>query len=188
VPADTGSNWLFNSNASNPSVNVQNMIIGGNDSINQVIDTVPMGPSNILMVCAWGVANDSIPNGEDASPAASNSEIISINNSIRKMLVGNDVRKNYLLIGATWTFGGTAPNGTSYAPHNTVNGVAIGTAQLANSTMETFVQSPTNTPVYQQFGTCFGCHSGSMGQSLSPDSLSHVFDDLLPLLPGSANK
>lgn len=189
VPADTGSNWLLNNNASNPSVNVQNMRVGGKDSILSV-DSLPMGPANVLMVCAWGVSNDTVPNGENASPAASNSEIISINNSIQRMLVGNDIRKNYLLIGATWTFGGAAPNGTSYAPGNTANGVAIGTSQLANSTMETFVQSPTNTPVYQSYGSCLSCHSGQVNNtySLSPDVLSHIFDDLLPLKPGTASK
>lgn len=189
VPADTGSNWLYSNNASTNPANNQNMIVGKGDSIKQY-GGLTMGATNVQMICPWGVATDVVPNNEDATPAASNSEIISINNAMQNLLVGNDIRKNYLLIGATWTFGGHAPSGISYNVDSvlTDSGVAIGTSQLANSTMETFVQN--NTPTYTPYGSCMSCHSGKVnGQySLSPNVLSHVFDDLLPLTPGTTNK
>ena len=133
-------------------------------------------PSNTVRTKPWGVASDTIPNAEDASVAASNSEIISLNASLQKMLVGNDIRKNYIFIGATWTANGVAPNGESYAPSNSTPGVAIGTSQLANSTMETYAQNGT---AYSQYGSCFACHNSN--NSLTPGSLSHVFSDILPL-------
>ena len=66
----------------------------------------------------FGVADtmNFAPNQQDTSSSASNSEIIAINNQVNGLLVGNDVRKNYFLVGSTWTFGGTAPNGLSYNP------------------------------------------------------------------------
>lgn len=56
---------------------------------------------------AWGVASNTVPNGEDKTPVDSNSEIISINNTIRRMLVGKDIRKNYLLIRSDLDFWGS---------------------------------------------------------------------------------
>lgn len=186
VPADTGTHWLLNSNASATPVNVQRMKMGGNDTINAYNGNT-IGASNTQLMHAFGVATNVVPNQEDTSASASNSEIISINNAVRNLLVGNDIRKNYYLVGATWTFGGTAPNGQSYAlpnPVDTVHGVAIGTSQLANSTMETYVQGPS--PAYNQSGSCFACHHKN--NSLSPDALSHVFTGLQPLAPLSAKK
>lgn len=122
-----------------------------------------------------------MPNAEDASVAAANSEIISINNSIHSLLVGNDVRKNYLFIGATWTQNGAAPNGKSYSPTTTTPGVAIGTSQLANSTMETYIQNGAN---FNEAGSCFLCHSNFKTATLLPSDISHVFGALQPLSNG----
>jgi hypothetical protein len=183
VPQDTGTQWLLSNNASDPNPNTQKMKVS-NDSI-YAISGFNVEASNTQMVCAFGVATNVRPNAEDASPAASNSQIISINNAVRKLLVGKDIRKNYYLVGATWTFGGAAPTGISYAspdPDYTLPGVAIGTSQLANSTMETYVQDSAAT--YTMYGSCMSCHSNDT--SLSPDNLSHIFGQLLPLTP--ANK
>lgn len=186
VPADTGSNWLLNNNASSPNVNQQNMIVS-NDSI-LAYGGNTISPSNTQMICAFGVATNTRPNAEDATPAASNSEVISINNAVRKLLKGKDIRKNYMLIGATWTFGGAAPTGISYAYPlpgdstagiDTAAGVAIGTSQLANSTMETYVQDSAS--LYTQYGSCLSCHSNNNG--LAPDDLSHIYGGLIPLNP-----
>src|ERR1700722_94715 len=107
--------------------------------------------SNTLMNYPWGSAMGSPTNAEDKSSAASNSEVISINNTIYSDLVGNDIRKQYLLIGATWTNGGAPPTGISYGVGgDTTAGVSIGTSVLANSTMETYFQSSQNS--------CFTCH------------------------------
>jgi len=86
------------------------------------------------------------------------------------LLKGNDIRKNYQLIGATWTFGGAAPNGGTYGSVTTP-GVSIGTNVCANSTMETFFQAANQS--------CFTCHSGN--NSLSPTQLSHIFSNIVPI-------
>jgi hypothetical protein len=177
VPQDTGKNWVLSADASYTNFNFshQHWSNAGGDTIYGATDALT--PSNILRTMPWGSAMDSATNGEDKSSAASNSEIISINNQVYNMLKGNDVRKNYQLIGATWTFGGAAPNGSSYG-YQTENGVAIGTNVCANSTMETFFQSPSQS--------CFTCHSNN--NSLKPDSLSHIFSNIIPIKLATAPK
>jgi hypothetical protein len=178
VKQDTGSNWLFTNNAGYASPNVSHMT--NTDSITNIVsDTIFANPgfnisaSNTLMINPWGSALGSPTNQEDKSSAASNSEILSINNTIYGLLVGNDLRKNYLLIGATWTFGGAPPTGTSYGyGGDTAAGVSIGTSVLANSTMETYFQSA-------QF-SCFTCHSSNPA-GLTPTDLSHIFGGIQPL-------
>lgn len=178
VEADKGKDWLFNSNPKD-TANVSHMVFSG-DSI-KAKKGYTISPSNTVRTKPWGSAVDVVPNAEDASPAASNSEIIAINNAVISKLKGKDVRKNYLFIGATWTNSGTAPNGYSYNPQVDslkVNGVAIGTSQLANSTMETYFQ---NGEKYSAYGSCFSCHSNNNG--LQPDDLSHVYSGLMKGLP-----
>lgn len=185
VPADTGSNWLLNSNAADPNPNISHMTF---DTLTGNIVSkkgYTISASNTTRTKPWGVSADMVPNAENTSVAASNSEIISINNSIQSLLVGNDVRKNYLFIGATWTENGAAPTGRAYSTTNTSPGVAIGTSQLANSTMETYAQNGANFVTY---GSCFGCHSNYKEATLSPTYISHVFKDIIPLKNGFMNK
>ncbi len=183
INADTGSDWVLNANAADTSVNISHMKFKY-DSIYANFPNAPVNntvsPSNTTRTKPWGVANSGVPNSENPTVAASNSQVISINNSVQSLLVGNDVRKNYLFIGSTWTDSGTAPDGTSYSATNTKLGVAIGTSQLANTTMETYIQ---NGAGYNQSGSCFDCHHDytPAGPSLSPDYLSHIFQDLKPL-------
>jgi len=167
VPQDQGKRWLFNSNTADTPYNVSHMKSAG-DTINAKTG-FSVSSSNTIMVLPWGSAADSVTNPEDGSSAASNSEVISINNNILAMLVGKDIRKNYLFIGATWTSGGAPPNGNSYGS-DTSPGVAIGTSVLANSTMETYFQSASNS--------CFTCHSGT---TVQPIDLSHIYSKLQPL-------
>jgi hypothetical protein len=169
VPQDQGTNWLFNTNASDTPYNVSHMRNSG-DTIN-AHNGFTISASNTLMSFPWGSAMDSVTNQEDGSSAASNSEVISINNSIMSLLVGNDVRKNYLFIGATWTNGGAPPTGTNYGSDTTA-GVSIGTSVLANTTMETYFQTASTS--------CFTCHSGNPA-TLNPNDLSHIFSALQPL-------
>ncbi|WPU97005.1 hypothetical protein SNE25_15900 [Mucilaginibacter sabulilitoris] len=172
VPQQEGTNWLFNANAADTPYNVSHMKAYG-DTIKAKIGH-NISPSNTLQALPWGSAMDSVTNQQDKSSAASNSEIISINNTIHQLLVGNDIRKNYILIGATWTDGGAAPTGISYGS-DTTSGVSIGTSVLANSTMETYFQSPKNS--------CFTCHSnGPANPVLFPDTLSHIYSKLQPLI------
>jgi hypothetical protein len=189
VPADTGKGWLFNANANDTTgaQNIQNMTVSG-DTI--LVKNPSLASPTARRIMAWGVASNTVPNGEDKTPADSNSEVISINNAVRSMLIGNDVRKNYLLIGATWTFGGAGPNGNVY-PYGAVNdsiphGDAIGTGQLSNSTMETYVQAPSSASTEQNAVSCFSCHNDNNG--IKPSDLSHVFEDIISLPPNTDNK
>jgi hypothetical protein len=176
VKQDSGSGWMFSSNAGDPGPNVSNMT--NEDSVTKIVsDTIfaysghTIKPSNTLMANPWGSAMDSLTNQQDKSSQASNSEVLSLNNTIQSLFPGVDVRKQYLLIGATWTFGGAPPNGTSYGADTTA-GVSIGTSVLANSTMETYIQFPSTS--------CFTCHSGNT-PSLNPTQISHIFNGLQPL-------
>lgn len=179
-PADTGGGWLLCTNAAGTPINVSH-ISAGTTALGDTLagkNNFMISQSNTLRTKPWGVTEGSVPNQENPSAAASNSQIIAINNAIYNMLPGNDIRKNYFLIGATWTFGGAAPNGSAYTSTDTTPGVAIGTSQLANSTMETYFQFG---PTYTSYGSCFGCHNSK--SSLAPAALSHVFSDLMPLAP-----
>jgi hypothetical protein len=84
--------------------------------------------------------------------------------------VGADIRKNYFMVGATWTIGGAPPSppGGSAFPAGNV----VGTSQLANTTMETFQQSSTQ---FSAFTSCFGCHTSNT------TNVSHVFPFLQKL-------
>lgn len=178
VLEDGNNDWLFNSEPR--AINNQSHMTFSGDSI-IAKDLCEITPSNTLRTKPWGSAVDVKPNPEDATPAASNSEIIAINNSVISKLKGKDVRKNYIFIGATWTENGAGPNGYSYNPtvdSLKVAGVAIGASQLANSTMETYAQ---NGDKYNTFGSCFSCHSNNKG--LKPDDLSHVYNGLMKGLP-----
>lgn len=172
-PADTITGaWTLNSNlASTPNVHHMTM---RNDTIYTAMQ-YGFTPSNTARTKPFGSGVDVQPNKEDATPAASNTEIISINNSVFNKLIGNDVRKNYVFVGATWTFGGAAPDGTSFNPDSVTVGAAIGASQLANTTMETYVQ---NGITFNTFGSCFSCHSGST-PSIRPGDLSHIYTALL---------
>ncbi|MGN6398212.1 MAG: hypothetical protein ACTHMI_21750 [Mucilaginibacter sp.] len=178
VPRDTGNGWLFNANAADTAVNISHMTNLNPSPLNGTSDTIraqqgyAISPSNTLAVLPWGSAKDSVTNQEDQSSAASNSEIISINYAIQKML-GNDVRAKYLQVGATWTMGGAAPNGGVYGVDGTAPGVSIGTSVLANTTMETYFQQP----IY----SCFTCHHSRTTPSLNPSDLSHIYGELEPL-------
>lgn len=181
VPADNSGNWVLNSNPKDTVINQSHMKFT-NNTITAEFQGAPAGntisPSNSARTKPWGVANAGVPNQEDKSVAAANSQVISINNSVMLMLKAGDIRKNYMFIGSTWTEGGAAPDGSSYSATNTKPGTAIGSSQLANTTMETYIQ---NGETYNQRGSCFLCHHQKTTPSLSPGYLSHVFGDLRPL-------
>lgn len=183
VPQDTGTNWLLSANASDTPVNVSQQSWAGDGADTLYSKASQFQPTNVLRSMPWGSAMDSATNQEDKSSAASNTEIISINNAVYNLLPGNDVRKNYWLIGSTWTFGGTGPSGKVYSPSDaSLTGVGIGTNVSANSTMETYLQLPSTS--------CFSCHSAN--SSLAPSALSHIFQFIVPLklpnVPPSMNK
>ncbi|WP_431210863.1 hypothetical protein ACQ86N_33640 [Puia sp. P3] len=185
VPADNGANWLFSNNTADTAFNRSHMTAYNPNLPFKITDTIyaqpnhTISPSNTNRTTPWGSVADSATNQQDLSSAASNSEIISFDNNIQSFLP-RDKRNNYLLIGATWTFGGTPPNGGSYGS-DTTHGVAIGTSALANTTMETYFQN--NNPPAHTFTqtTCFLCHSNN--NSNLPGDLSHIYTATQRLFP-----
>ena len=175
VPSDTG-NFMFSTAAGGPfnqshiSVSKEGNILTPDSPFTSI------SPSNTQRVYPFGVAYGVVPNQQDTSSSASNSEIIGINDTIINQIPGADRRKSYFLVGATWTFGGVAPTGKVY-PLDNASGASIGTSNLANSTMETYFQAAD--------ASCLFCHSRHINSSLDPDVLSHIFKDIKPLLPAS---
>lgn len=170
VNQEAGTGWTLSNNTTDSNYNISHMQNSGDTIVADSGFTITA--SNTLITTPWGSAIDSVTNPEDGSSAASNSEIIAINNAVRGMLATGDIRKNYLLVGCTWTAGGAGPNQLSYG-YDTTAGVAIGTSVLANSTMETYIQFPGNS--------CFTCHAGFTNAVVTPDTISHIFAQMTPL-------
>ncbi len=157
VPSEPGGTWLFSKTPATATPNVPLGVVSGADIV-AVSPPTPIGPSDILRVNPWGTSSG-------GAFTANNTDIISINNSVIGQLIGNDVRKNYIMTGTTWTaFGQVPPPGP---------GVQVGTNHMANSTMETFFQ-PSN---------CFDCHDGSnmLGGASGDSGLSHIWGPIKPL-------
>ncbi len=182
VPRTTSGTWLFSASNSNGPFNVAHMFV---DLTTGNIVSAPnftISPSDTMRSKAFGGAFDQTPNPLDPTTAASNTEIISINNSVRGMLAAGDVRGNYFQTGATWTIGGAAP--TVSFDGNFANN-EVGTSKMANTTMETYFQGSN---LFATGTNCFDCHHGittDAGQCPKPptfiSSLSHIFPCLLPL-------
>lgn len=150
VPKDTAGTWLFStSGATGPGNNLRMTTQSGEDIQAEPGQTI--GPSDVLRINAWGTAAAS------AQSVANNTDIIAINNSVIGQLAAGDVRRNYIMTGATWTIGGAAPSANNQ----------VGTNKMANATMETFFQ-PSN---------CFSCHK------TNKVGVSHIFAPLQPLFP-----
>lgn len=182
ISLNTSGSWLFCATSSQGPFNVVRnaMATDGSGDIvytpetdsngnplpaaQQAYPSGTVGPSNTVRHHSWGAATDVQPN-PFSDEAASDSEIIFINNSVRSMLTSGDVRANYIFKGATWTPGG---------PPSSTN-PQVGTSQLANSTMETYDQGPDNTSSGGANFNCFQCHQGDgMG-------ISHSYPVLKPL-------
>jgi hypothetical protein len=157
VPQDSTGNWLFCvTNCPTGSTFNQSHAEESGANIVGKPSGAHITPSNTLRSNPWGLP------GSAAASVSSNTQIVSINHSVLTQLVGADMRKNYFMLGATWTIGGAPPS---------PSGVQVGTNQLANSTMETYVQG---------FSNCFTCHdnasmpNGMLGFSPT-DGLSHIY-------------
>jgi hypothetical protein len=169
VSQDSTGNWLFcipncptGTKFNSSHAKVSGVDIVGNPSGSSIT------PSNTLRTNPWGLP------GTAAGSVGSNTQIVSINNSVLSQLLAGDMRKNYFMLGATWTAGGLPPTAV---PPNTTNGQQVGTNLLANSTMETYVQGVTN---------CFSCHdnlgvsNGMLGIGAN-SGLSHIYFPIQPL-------
>lgn len=170
-PDFTGA-WLFC--AANPNMAHLNEPHMQQDPANEAnikaIAPFTVSASNTIRGNPWGGTAGVSPNPLDATVAASNSELISINDNVRGMLNGADVRNNYIMTGATWTINGGGFNGNFGSPGNAgiVTGRAVGTSQMANTTMETYQQGfPTSFNAFSN--NCFSCHGSNT------TSVSHIF-------------
>jgi len=172
VIGGTSTNWVFSAPNATAPFNNQNMSFNPPGSltpppINSITGT-PIAPSNTMRMKSFGAASDVSPNPIDPSSAASNTEIISINNSVSSMLASGDVRNNYVMTGATWTIGGAAPNAF-------IGGNQVGTSSLSNTTMETYEQGSNTTQQAGSASNCLSCHNNNT------TAVSHVFGALKPL-------
>lgn len=158
VSQNPSGTWLFSANGSLGPFNILHMTFAGPPTNNiQSSGSFTISPSDTLRSEPWGI---------DGSNASSNTEVISMNNHVRGMIAGGDVRGNYIMTGATWVAGGGPPS----------TGFQVGTNQLSNATMET----------YQQGSNCFSCHSdppmlGALSSAKKGIGLSHIFGGLQPL-------
>jgi hypothetical protein len=119
---------------------------------------------------------------EDGSGVADNTLAIdTLNVSVHKQLASTDVWNNYDLIGGVWLLPGALNPGLSPS-----GSMLHGSPQLANSTMETFVQVPftNSTPPFTVFTSCLGCHttaststSGGLNIPAMNLNLSHSLTD-----------
>jgi hypothetical protein len=178
VPVNTTGSWVL---CADGAVGPYNQMRQTFDLSTGNIVATPgntIGASNILTMKPWGAGSDLSPNPIDGSPAASNAEIISVNNSVRGALIAGDPRKNYIFRGATWTTGGP-PTPPPALGQFARGGNEVGTSSLANVTMETFEQGNT----FVANGTnCFDCHQAKNPSLPVADTfVSHIFPFLKPL-------
>ncbi|HXI02972.1 MAG TPA: hypothetical protein VNI57_07320 [Candidatus Saccharimonadales bacterium] len=153
VAQNTAGDWLFSSNGSAGPFNVPHMSF---DPGSQNIVANPgftISPSDTIRWKAWGKADPA---------ASSNTEVISINNSVLGKLLAGDIRRNYVMTGATWTPFGVPPTPTNQ----------VGTNKLANTTLETYQQGTSNG---NNGTSCLSCHVTNTVK------VSHSFQDLKPL-------
>jgi hypothetical protein len=148
-PPAGGGPWLFTPGGAMPPFNNANASWNGS-----AITGSPVGPSVIERTKPWGT---------DGSNAGLNTEVIAANASVISQLKPlGDVRANYFQVGTTWTIGGAPPSG----------GNEVGTNQLANATIESFMQAKTPGGVG---ANCFGCHLNNTV------AVSHIYRELKPL-------
>ncbi|HEX8513622.1 MAG TPA: hypothetical protein VF688_11025 [Allosphingosinicella sp.] len=169
VPQNTVGNWLLAPNGWTGPFNVQRATWNPAGATPANISGSPIGFAPVLRLAPWG----SMPG---AGSAAMNTDIIAVNNSRIGQLAPGDVRRNYFQLGAVWTNGGVAPS----PQFNAVN--LLGTTQLANTTMETFVQGPTAGPPATAGTNCFSCHNQSNTSSPASVAVSHVYGVMYPVV------
>jgi hypothetical protein len=184
VPQNTSGAWLFTQSGAAGPFNVSHAKIDGSDIVAPTGQTI--SPSNTLRIMAWGASSNASPNPEDATPAASNTELLSIQNSVSSLTPTADVRNRYFMPGSTWTLNGLAPT-TSYGNPGNTGGNGIGTSLIGNSTMETYFQ-PANTSFTTQLGNCLVCHQiYPYPQNKQPTAdVSHIYEKTQPLPPPTA--
>jgi hypothetical protein len=167
-PQPSGGTWLFSADAAATDVNKKRMFLNPTNEIHAGNspgnESGTIGPSNLLRINPWG-SDRPAETQLSFFKARRNTDVISLNNSLINWLAPGDARKNYLLIGSTWTVRGIPPDRQD------------GSSLLANTTMETFQQTTRNG--------CFGCHRGDQTMLGLPNGrgLSRIWGRLTPLFP-----
>ena len=187
VAQNTSGSWLLTTSGSGGPFNVRRMIQLANGNI-QADSSPTISPSDTLRLKPWGTSSDTTPNPNVSSPAESNSQVISVNSSVRSLMAAAgaaaDIRNNYIMIGATWTLGGAPPTQDFGLPKCFYQGFCaannvVGSSQLFNTTLETFDQGNGTTLVQNnaQGFNCFDCHGGD-GGSVKMSNISHIFGNM----------
>jgi hypothetical protein len=169
-PVNSTTKWLFcGATSPTPPFSANAGLTGTTPPGIQANNSLPsVQGTNVLRLAPWGAPNNQKPNPLVASVAASNTQIISLNNDIHNQMDPADVRSKYLFLGATWTEGGAAPL-TNWQGTNQ-SGIVVGTSHLANTTLETFTQSETFVQGHFPGPGCLSCHT------TNTVGVSHVFD------------
>jgi hypothetical protein len=190
----TQPGWLLSGSGVDSSnlanFNIQNMRFDAPWIV--VLNSSGGDPSHTMRMKAWGGASDFSPNPIPPlnNSTSSNTEIISINNSINAKMeaqAAGDVRNNYFMVGATWTANGQSPTAPFQTSFNVGgNGIIlnnqVGTSKLANTTMETYEQGADTT--WASGGqSCMSCHTDFPKALQSGIDVSHLFPDLKQAVP-----
>jgi hypothetical protein len=186
VASNTAGTWLFCAPNSPGPYNNQHMDVVTTPPNITADPPYTISASDTLRTAPFGASDNIQPNTQDQTPALSNSDVIAANNTVLSQLISGDVRANYYLVGATWTFDGANPGGNYDGKAVTKSTNEVGTSQLTNTTMETYVQSPIGNAWSPQNNNCFFCHGRH--HPAIPQKLSHIFSDLNPLFPAGATK
>lgn len=124
-------------------------------NINQWPSPAPTAPYPVTQVVrnwAYGTNPDAVFGTDNIK------QLKALNTSMAALLPGKSVWRNYFLVGSVWTENGALP---AEPPTNKeVSGNLVGSALLANATMETFDQSP-NPLTGNPPNSCFSCHNTS---------------------------
>ena len=173
-PVNSTTKWLF-CGATSPPSNGTTAEFSPNAQatfspagVKAVNSTTSVQGTNVLRLSPWGAPDNQTPNPLVASVAASNTQIISLNNDIHGQMNSMDVRNKYIFLGATWTENGGSPS-TNFNGTN-ATGIVVGTSHLANSTLETFTQSKVFVAGHFPGPGCLSCHN------TNTVSVSHLFD------------
>jgi hypothetical protein len=152
IPQNTAGTWLFTPNGSTGPFNNQTTEPHW-DTTSGHLTGSPVAPVAVLRTKPWGT---------DGSSTSLNTQVISANAAVITQLAVGDVRARYFQVGTTWTIFGAPPS-----PNN-----QVGTNQLANSTIETFMQASTPGG---SGSNCFSCHFTNTVE------VSHSYSMMKPL-------
>jgi hypothetical protein len=167
-----GTTALPQSGQSNPSF-TPNAQVGAGGSIVATASSPTVTGTSVLRLSPWGASTNQTPNPLVGSVAASNTQIISINNDVHTQMNAADIRSKYLFLGATWTENGAASSTNFHGTNQP--GIVVGTSDLANSTLETFTQSKVFVTGSFPGPTCLSCHV------TNTNGVSHIYGGINPL-------